>query len=151
MRKYFLSIIILLSFSHIQAQKNQWLFGLNKDSAIILANDVAKNLNGSYTYLSQTEFTDDYKANFLEVLYKNNDTKYSIYFQNFDSRYYIQKLEGSFAEILAIWQKYIDSTATKKSLLNGAVKTVYNGKKELHCLFTNDGGEWSLQFRNIKL
>lgn len=131
MKRLSLFAVVFLISIYVTAQKTEWLFGVNKDSAIILAKDIIGNFKGGFVY-DTSDVKKLQNSNYFRVKFKSDslgavgdiDWQRTITFQIFNEgenkaleidgtpMYNIRiTIRGKFLELFPFWKKYIDMNA----------------------------------------
>ena len=156
-------------------ENNSWLFGTNKDSARIMADEIMKNFRGAYKFqtdtIRQIQGANYYIIDFKSESFKSEEglpAEYSIVYTVYNigenkaleiagtERFYIESIEGKFLDLFPIWQTYIDNTADKQKLASDKIlyekKDIQHPtdkKKYVSCTFRTDlttGNEYQITF-----
>lgn len=147
MKKASVILFILFISSNSFSQNADLFYNVSKDSAKLIADDLAAIAKSKYQFVS---FTENPKRGGAIFYYKdadNDDNRLSVYFRIYNEtleisgtpRYYFYKVEAKFLDVFPFWKKYIQPDADDvKMSKNESFNKVYlksSGKHQPQIIF----------------
>lgn len=141
--KKILALFVLFISINSNAQKANWFFGLNQDSAVVLAKEIMKNFRGKYEYGTSkfthpTNTTTYFLVKFRSDSLKATDGEfYNIIYQVFYEgenkaleikgvpRFWLREFAAQFLDVFPFWKEYLNPKADMAALSEKGDDKIY--------------------------